>query len=153
MDQHVIRLTNRLELVATDPAKMEALVTRMVPPSEWTGLERRLILHGLRICVARRPLCEQYVLNDVCPSSMVRSNGSLLPLGRRRPQRLGRRSLAPADPVAGITATTCNRRRFDLRSGSATVQAVGIAGSSVPAPSARRRTCTAAGPGLSHHRP
>ena len=73
VDTHVIRLTNRLGLASTkDPAKIEALVTRMVPAEEWTGLSLRLILHGRRICVARRPLCEQCVLNDFCPSSLVK---------------------------------------------------------------------------------
>jgi endonuclease-3 len=73
VDTHVTRLTNRLRLVATsEPEKIEALVTRMVPPVEWTGLSLRLILHGRRICIARRPLCEQCVLNDFCPSSTVK---------------------------------------------------------------------------------
>lgn len=73
VDTHVTRLTNRLRLVATrDPAKIEALVTRMVPPAEWTGLSLRLILHGRRVCHARRPNCEGCVLNDFCPSSSVK---------------------------------------------------------------------------------
>jgi endonuclease-3 len=70
VDTHVIRLTNRLKLVATkDPVKIEYQVTSMVPKEEWTGLSLRLILHGRRICIARRPKCEQCVLNDFCPSS------------------------------------------------------------------------------------
>jgi endonuclease-3 len=73
VDTHVTRLTNKLKLVATrEPEKIEALVTRMVPPVEWTGLSLRLILHGRRVCDARRPLCEQCVLNDYCPSSTVK---------------------------------------------------------------------------------
>jgi endonuclease III len=73
VDTHVTRLTNRLRLVNTrEPEKIEALVTRMVPPAEWTGLSLRLILHGRRVCEARRPLCEQCVLNDYCPSSTVK---------------------------------------------------------------------------------
>jgi endonuclease-3 len=73
VDTHVIRLTNRLKLVATrDPVKIEAQVCSMVPKEEWTGLSLRLILHGRRICVARRPRCEECVLNDFCPSSTVR---------------------------------------------------------------------------------
>ena len=72
VDTHVTRLTNLLRLVATrDPEKIEALVTRMVPPAEWTGLSLRLILHGRRVCEARRPRCEECVLNDYCPSSTV----------------------------------------------------------------------------------
>ena len=72
VDTHVTRLTNRLGLVATrDPAKIERYVTKMIPPSAWTGFSLRLILHGRRICVARRPRCEECVLNDFCPSSSV----------------------------------------------------------------------------------
>jgi endonuclease-3 len=73
VDTHVTRLTNRLGLVKTRvPEKIEAQVTRMVPPSEWTALSLRLILHGRRICIARRPRCEECVLNDFCPSSCTR---------------------------------------------------------------------------------
>ena len=73
VDTHVTRLTKRLGLVATsEPEKIEALVTRMVPPVEWTGLSLRLILHGRRVCEARRPRCEECVLNDYCPSSLVK---------------------------------------------------------------------------------
>ena len=73
VDTHVTRLTNRLGLVKTHvPEKIEAQVTRMVPPSEWTALSLRLILHGRRICIARRPRCEECVLNDFCPSSCTR---------------------------------------------------------------------------------
>jgi len=71
--QHVIRLTNLLKLVSSrDPVKIERQVTSMVPPEEWTGLSLRLILHGRRVCIARRPRCEECVLNDFCPSSCTR---------------------------------------------------------------------------------
>ena len=75
VDTHVIRLTNLLGLVKTkDPVKIEYQVCRMVPKEEWTALSLRLILHGRRVCVARRPRCEECVLNDFCPSSRVRPN-------------------------------------------------------------------------------
>jgi endonuclease-3 len=74
VDTHVKRLTNLLGLVKTkDPEKIERLVTSMVPPEEWTGLSLRLILHGRRVCIARRPRCEECVLNDFCPSSSTRA--------------------------------------------------------------------------------
>jgi len=73
VDTHVIRLTNLLGLVKTkDPVKIEFQVCSMVPKEEWTALSLRLILHGRRVCVARRPRCEECVLNDFCPSSTVR---------------------------------------------------------------------------------
>jgi endonuclease-3 len=73
VDTHVTRLTNLLKLTnSRDPVKIEAQVCAMVPPSEWTALSLRLILHGRRICIARRPRCEECVLNDFCPSSRTR---------------------------------------------------------------------------------
>ena len=79
VDTHVIRLTNRLRLVSSrDPVKIEQQVCRMVPKAEWTGLSLRLILHGRRVCIARRPRCEECLLNDFCPSSRTRPR-------RRRP--------------------------------------------------------------------
>jgi endonuclease-3 len=79
VDTHVTRLTNRLVLTKSrDPLKIEAQVTKLVPPSEWTGFSLRLILHGRRVCVARAPRCPECVLNDFCPSSTVRPT-------RRRP--------------------------------------------------------------------
>lgn len=77
VDTHVTRLTNRLGLVATrDPVKIEYQVCPMVPKEEWSGLSLRLILHGRRICIARRPKCEECVLNDFCPSSSTRPKRS-----------------------------------------------------------------------------
>jgi endonuclease-3 len=73
VDTHVTRLSNRLKLVQTrDPTKIEFQVCSMVPPSEWTGLSLRLILHGRRVCLARVPHCPECVLNDFCPSSTVK---------------------------------------------------------------------------------
>src|SRR5438094_975176 len=45
-------------------------------------LFRRLILHGRRVCLARRPRCEECVLNDFCPSSLARPGRRL---GKGRP--------------------------------------------------------------------
>jgi endonuclease III len=76
VDTHVTRLTNRLKLVSTkDPVKIERQVCSIVPKEEWTGLSLRLILHGRRICIARRPRCEECILNDFCPSSRTRPKG------------------------------------------------------------------------------
>jgi endonuclease III len=70
VDTHVTRLTHLLKLTsATDPVKIEEDVCSIVPPSEWTDLSLRLILHGRRICIARRPRCHECVLADICPSA------------------------------------------------------------------------------------
>ena len=83
VDTHVKRLTNRLGIVAThDPVKIEYQVCSMVPKEEWTALSLRLILHGRRVCDARRPRCGECVLNDFCPSSLLRPGRRL---GKGRP--------------------------------------------------------------------
>src|SRR2546428_7884584 len=90
VDTHVKRLTRRLHLItSTDPVNIEAEVTKMLPPEEWTGFSLRLILHGRRICLARTPRCPECVLNDFCPSSTVRAKG-------------GRRPLTPTPPPARV---------------------------------------------------
>jgi endonuclease-3 len=72
VDTHVGRLSRRLKLTtALDPVLVEADVTRLVPPEEWSDLSLRLILHGRRVCVSQRPRCPRCVLVDICPSSYL----------------------------------------------------------------------------------
>jgi len=87
VDTHVTRLSRRLGLTkSTDPVKIEAAVTRLIPPEDWTGLSLRLILHGRRVCLARVPRCPECAMNDFCPFSTVRigSRKGALPAGKRR---------------------------------------------------------------------
>ncbi len=73
VDTHVLRLSRLLGLTTeTDPVKVELELNKLVPPDERGKLSLRLILHGRRVCIARRPRCENCVLNDFCPSSTVR---------------------------------------------------------------------------------
>ncbi len=70
VDTHVTRLSNLLGITEeTDPAKIELELNPMVPASQRGDFSLRLILHGRRVCIARRPRCEDCVLNDFCPSS------------------------------------------------------------------------------------
>jgi endonuclease-3 len=72
VDTHVGRLTRRLGLTESeDPVKVEHEIGALLPPKEWGGFSLRLILHGRKICVARRPRCGDCLLNDICPSSCV----------------------------------------------------------------------------------
>ena len=72
VDTHVGRLAIRLGLTTeTDPVKVEHELGAMVPAGERGLLSLRLILHGRRVCLARRPRCEDCILNDFCPSSQI----------------------------------------------------------------------------------
>src|SRR4051794_13500000 len=70
VDTHVLRLTARLKLTReTDPVKVELDLNGIVAPEERGALSLRLILHGRRICIARRPKCAECLLVDICPSA------------------------------------------------------------------------------------
>ena len=72
VDTHVGRLSRRLGLTdQEDPVKVEAVLNAMIPAAERGRFSLRLILHGRRVCPARRPRCGDCVLNDFCPSSEV----------------------------------------------------------------------------------
>jgi endonuclease-3 len=70
VDTHVMRLVRRLKLTnETDPVKIERDLDGIVEPEERGALSLRLILHGRRVCKARKPQCDLCVLNDICPSA------------------------------------------------------------------------------------
>ncbi len=72
VDTHVRRLSQRLGLTRhEDPVKIERDLMKLVPREDWGRFPHLLIWHGRRICDARRPLCEDCVLNDLCPSARV----------------------------------------------------------------------------------
>lgn len=67
VDTHVRRLANRLGLSsAVDPERIAADLEAVVPRDGWVDLSKRLVLHGRRVCSARRPVCEDCVLGSVC---------------------------------------------------------------------------------------
>jgi len=69
VDTHCKRLSNRLGLTRNqDPAKIEGDLGRLLPPEEWTGFSHRLIIHGRRVCHARKPSCGGCALRQWCPS-------------------------------------------------------------------------------------
>jgi endonuclease-3 len=72
VDTHVRRVSRRLGLTAEkDPEKIEQDLLGVVPEGERTLFSHLLILHGRRVCKARKPDCPGCVLSDICPSSTV----------------------------------------------------------------------------------
>ncbi len=68
VDTHVARLAGRLGLsVQTDPERIESDLMSLFPPASWVALGHRLILHGRRVCRARKPACDGCALAPVCP--------------------------------------------------------------------------------------
>lgn len=68
VDTHVKRLSFRMGLTKeTDPVKIEKALIKKIPEKDWIWLSHAMILHGRRVCNARKPQCENCALNGVCP--------------------------------------------------------------------------------------
>ena len=66
-DTHLIRLANRLGLVATkDPYKVEMALKKLLPPEESNDFCHRAVLHGRAVCTARKANCEACCMQRFC---------------------------------------------------------------------------------------
>ena len=70
VDTHVIRLLNRIGIVKTkDPVKIEFAVRKLMPLKLLDNFSLLLITHGRNCCTARKPDCDNCVINSLCKSS------------------------------------------------------------------------------------
>jgi endonuclease-3 len=68
VDTHVKRITHLLGLTKSQyPEQIERDLMELLPPEQWIDFSHRLIHHGRRICVARRPKCPECPLLPLCP--------------------------------------------------------------------------------------
>jgi len=68
VDTHVMRLSQRLGFTKkTDPDKIEADLTEIVPEKQRVRFCHLMQYHGRRVCVAKKPKCPQCTINDLCP--------------------------------------------------------------------------------------
>ncbi len=68
VDTHVKRITHLLGLTDHQaPEKVEQDLMNLLPKTEWVNFSHRLIHHGRRICIARRPKCPECPLLSLCP--------------------------------------------------------------------------------------
>jgi len=75
VDTHVKRLAFRLGLTKeTDPGKIEKVLMKTVPRTDWIWFAHALVLHGRTVCDARKPLCNKCPLSPLCPKRGVTRN-------------------------------------------------------------------------------
>ncbi len=73
VDTHVSRLSQRLNLTTeTTPEKIETDLAELVPKKDWIMFPHLLIWHGRAVCQARKPKCAECVLENLCPSSLLK---------------------------------------------------------------------------------
>jgi endonuclease-3 len=53
-------------------SKREPDSIELVPRKDWIIFSHLLIFHDRRVCKARRPLCEECVVEKLCPSSLLK---------------------------------------------------------------------------------
>lgn len=68
VDTHVFRVSNRIGLTkeSKTPLQTEKTLTRYFPGEILHKAHHWLILHGRYVCKARRPLCDECFLTEVC---------------------------------------------------------------------------------------
>lgn len=67
VDTHMIRISNRIGLVADkDPKKIEFALKKIVPADEGSDFCHRIVLFGRDICSARKPKCDECPMEFNC---------------------------------------------------------------------------------------
>jgi endonuclease-3 len=76
VDTHMFRIHRLLGLSsAKTPEKMRKELERWIPREEWCTYTYRVIDHGRKVCVARKPRCGVCVLNHLCKSAFSKKAG------------------------------------------------------------------------------
>jgi len=68
VDTHVKRVSHRLGWAHhPNPEKIERELCELIPKHLWSRVNSMLILHGRRLCKARKPLCPECPVQEYCP--------------------------------------------------------------------------------------
>jgi endonuclease-3 len=67
VDTHIFRVGNRTGMApGKNPIEVEQRLEAAVPAAYKQHAHHWLILHGRYVCVARKPLCDRCIINDLC---------------------------------------------------------------------------------------
>lgn len=103
VDTHVGRISQRLGLTTSDdPVKIEQDLMKTLPQTEWLHFTHLLIYHGRAICLARKPLCQQCTLADICPTGTAILAGT--PAGDAGTAKASASSKRPAKSASSTRA-------------------------------------------------
>jgi endonuclease-3 len=101
VDTHVGRVSRRLGLTReTNPDRVEAALSALLPPERWGKAHQLLVWHGRRTCHARKPDCAGCVVARLCRKVGVEGapRGATAPSGAGRPSGPRRASRRRARP-------------------------------------------------------
>ncbi len=75
VDTHVKRISRKLGFAKEeDPEKIEYELMKVLPKEHWILWNIQIITLGRSICVARNPKCGQCFLQELCPSSQMKTD-------------------------------------------------------------------------------
>ena len=70
VDTHVKRISNLIGFTKSqDPVKIEFDLMKILPKEHWIRYNTQVIAHGRKVCIARRPKCNECFLIDYCKGS------------------------------------------------------------------------------------
>jgi endonuclease-3 len=70
VDTHVFRVSGRLGLTSQkNTDRVEEDLMTLIPRENWIDFSHWLIHLGRGFCKARKPLCRECYMNDICPSA------------------------------------------------------------------------------------
>ena len=73
IDTHCITVSNRLRMVETkNPVLIERQLMKLIKKEDWNNATHLFIALGRDACTARKKYCERCVLQDICPSSVIK---------------------------------------------------------------------------------
>jgi endonuclease III len=89
VDTHVYRVSRRLDLSHSEtPETVETDLMQVIPKERWISFSHEVIFHGRRVCQARRPLCAQCPIEEICRSE-DKAAAFPVPPGRRTGRKGG----------------------------------------------------------------
>ncbi len=75
-DTHCIRIAGRLGLTREkEPVKVERDLAAILPPEKSSDFCHRMVLHGRKYCMARKPNCSACPLGEICRKAGVEEKG------------------------------------------------------------------------------
>ncbi len=67
VDTHIFRVANRTKIACgNSPAAVEKQLLKVVPKDYLHDAHHWLVLHGRYTCLARKPLCQTCIIQDLC---------------------------------------------------------------------------------------
>ena len=110
IDTHIFRVCQRLRAIdaKTNADKAHDVMEAKVPPTEVFNFHVAFINHGRRVCKAQRPLCEECVVGEMCPSRRKFLSENVARNGEAKGRRIAKPGSNGADVLPHVPPVLLN---------------------------------------------